>query len=281
MKADRYRNKSLLAALLLLGMGLVGAGSASAGEVLGKVLKSKELKVATNSDYKPQAFMNGNNELDGFDIDVSKEIAKRLGATAVFVTPGWEIMTAGRWAGRWDMVVGSVTPTPKRAEVLSFPAVYYYTPAAIAVHKNSKAQKISDLNGKTFGIVSASTYQNYLEKTLVINAVGAPKFEYQVTPGSLRGYGEANELDDLALGDGARLDAVLQSVPTIKAAIDKGLPIRQVGKPVFYEPLAIATDKGDKEFDDKIGSIVAAMKTDGTMKKLSQKWYGVDYTTSE
>ena len=279
MKSVLSLNKCLLS--MLLGVAAGGVGSAHAGEVLNRVLKEKVLKVATNSDYKPQAFMNAKNELDGFDIDVSKELARRMGATATFVTPGWEIMTAGRWAGRWDIVIGSVTPTAKRAEVLNFPAVYYYTPAAMAVHKDSKAKEISDLNGKTFGIVAASTYQNYLEKKLVLNVAGMPKCEYQVTPGKLRSYGDANELDDLALGDGTRLDAVLQSAPTIKSAIEKGLPIRQLGKPVFYEPLAIATEKGDKEFDDKVASTIQAMKADGTMKKLSQKWYGVDYTTAE
>ncbi|MEO7107694.1 MAG: transporter substrate-binding domain-containing protein, partial [Rhodoferax sp.] len=137
MKSVLSMNKCFVS--MLLGVAAVGVGSAHAGEVLNRVLKEKVLKVATNSDCKPQAFMNANNALDGFDIDVSKELAHRMGATATFVTPGWEIMTAGRWSGRWDIVIGSVTPTAKRAEVLNFPAVYYYTPAAMAVHKDSKA----------------------------------------------------------------------------------------------------------------------------------------------
>ncbi|RJF99331.1 transporter substrate-binding domain-containing protein [Noviherbaspirillum saxi] len=271
----------IAAGVLATAMFGLSASCAVAGETLNTVLKTKELKVATNSDYAPQAFMNKNNQLDGFDVDVAKEIATRLGAKASFVTPGWEIMTAGRWSGRWHMVVGSVTPTKKRAEVLDFPAVYYFTPAVFAVHKESKAQKVSDLNDKTIGVVSASTFQGYVDRKLVIDAVDTPKFEYQVTTKKVRGYGDANELVDLAMGDGVRLDAVLQSLPTIKAAIDKGMPLKMLDKPVFYEPLAIATDKGDKEFNDKVAEIVAAMKKDGTLKKLSEKWYGIDYTTAQ
>jgi hypothetical protein len=61
-------------------------------------------------------------------------------------------------------------------------------------------------------------------------------------------------------------------------AIKKGYPFRIVGSPVFYEPLAIAIEKNDKEFNDKLSEIVAAMKADGTLSKLSDKWFGVDYT---
>src|SRR3546814_2413648 len=66
----------------------------------------------------------------------------------LIVTPSWDIITAGNWGGRWDMSVGSMTPTKKRAEVLDFPAVYYYTPAAFAVHKDSEIDSLADLNGK-------------------------------------------------------------------------------------------------------------------------------------
>ncbi|MCB1450421.1 MAG: transporter substrate-binding domain-containing protein, partial [Nitratireductor sp.] len=62
-------------------------------------------------------------------------------------------------------------------------------------------------------------------------------------------------------------------------AIKNGYPMKIVGDPAFFEPLAVATDKGDAEFDAKIKEIVDAMHADGTMTALSEKWYGVDYTT--
>jgi len=61
-------------------------------------------------------------------------------------------------------------------------------------------------------------------------------------------------------------------------AIKNGYPFRVVGEPAFYEPLAIATDKGDAEFNAKIAETIEAMKADGTMTTLSMKWFNVDYT---
>ena len=89
---------------------------AQAGEVLDRVLAAKNLKVATDASWAPQSFMNDKNEMDGFDVDIAKEIGKHLGVSVEFVTPGWDIITAGNWQGRWDMHVGSMTPTKKRAE---------------------------------------------------------------------------------------------------------------------------------------------------------------------
>jgi polar amino acid transport system substrate-binding protein len=86
-------------------------------------------------------------------------------------------------------------------------------------------------------------------------------------------------LDDLRMGNGVRLNATLSALPTIVAAIKNGYPIVRVeGKPAYYEPLAIAVDKGDEAFSNALGKIVADMKTDGTLKQLSQKWYGTDLT---
>jgi polar amino acid transport system substrate-binding protein len=203
-----------------------------------------------------------------------------MGAELKIVTPAWEVITAGGWAGRWDMSVGSMTPTKKRAEVLDFPAIYYYTPASFAVHKDSKVTKISELNGKIIGSCGGCTYDAYLKKDLVIDAQGVPPFEYQVTPKEIKPYDtDTNAFDDLKLGDGVRLDAVFSALPTINEAIKKGYPMRVVGSPAFYEPLAVATDKGDAEFDAKIKEIIEAMHKDGTLTKLSEKWYGTDLST--
>jgi polar amino acid transport system substrate-binding protein len=218
--------------------------------------------------------------MDGFDVDVGKEIARRMGAELKIVTPSWDIITAGNWGGRWDMSVGSMTPTKKRAEVLDFPAVYYYTPAAFAVHKDSAIDSLDGLNGKTIGSCGGCTYDAYLMKNLEIDAEGAPPFEYEVEAGEIKTYEtDTHAFDDLRLGDGTRLDAAFSALPTIQEAIKSGYPMKVIGKPAFYEPLSVATDKGDPEFDAKIAEAVAAMKADGTLKQLSEKWYGVDLTS--
>lgn len=252
---------------------------AFAGETLDRVTSKKELVVATAANWPPQSYMK-DDKLVGFDIDVASEVAKRLGATARFVTPEWGIITAGRWSGRWDISVGSMTPTTGRARILDFPTVYYYTPYVFTVHKDSKAQKRADLNGKVIGVEGGTTTEDYINGTLKIDAVGVPEFKYDVKPGDIKTYGDSvGPLDDLRLGDGTRLDATISAMPTVENAVKRGYPIRALtDEPAFFEPLAVAVDKGDPEFTAKVKEIFEELKADGTMSELSVKWYGVDYT---
>ena len=257
----------------------MGAMPANAGTVLDRVMAAKTLKVATDANWAPQSFMNDKNELDGFDVDVAKNVGRRLGVNVEFVTPGWDIITAGKWAGRWDVDVGSMTPSKERAKIFDFPAVYYYTPAVVAVHKDSKATKVSDLDGKVVGTTATSTFEAYAKQDLTLDAAGAPPFKYEFKPKEVRSYANSTTaFDDLRLGDGTRLDAVVSSLPSVHDAIKAGYPIKQLGEPVFYEPLAIAIEHGDKEFNEKIADAIKDMKADGTLSKLSVKWYGIDYT---
>lgn len=273
-------NPSRHIAMMIAGLaGIVAASTAYAGEVLDRVSSSRVLTVATAANWAPQSFLNDQNQMDGFDVDVAKEIGKRLGAEVKFVTPAWDVITAGKWSGRWDISVGSMTPTAKRAEVLSFPAVYYYTPAAVAVHATSAATKPSDLDGKVVGACTNCTYELYLKHDLTIDAKDVPAFEYQIKPAEIKSYqGPQPIFDDLRLGDGTRLDGMVEGLPAILAAIKSGYPIKVLGEPIYYEPLALAIDRGDQEFNDKLAQIIADMKADGSMTALSMKWYGVDYT---
>ena len=272
----------LIRIVAIAGMATLLAGSAWAGEVLDRVTSSGVLKVSTDPAYPPQSFQKPDGTFDGFDVEVAKELAKRLGAEVEWVTPAWEIITAGRWGGRWDISVGSMTPTAQRAQVLDFPAVYYYTPASFYVHQDSSVQSVEEIDGKTVGVCGGCTYESYLNKNLVIDAEGAPAFEYVVTPGEIRTYEtDTNVFDELRLGDGVRLDAGLTALPTVQEAIKSGYPLRVVGDPVFYEPLSVAIDKGDPEFGAKLAEVVEAMRADGTLSALSVKWYGVDITTAK
>jgi polar amino acid transport system substrate-binding protein len=276
---NRSARMTALFASLALSLGVFPA---QAGDVLDRVLAAKTLKVATDASWAPQSFVNEKNEMDGFDVDVAKEVGKHLGVSVEFVTPGWDIITAGNWQGRWDMHVGSMTPTKKRAEIFDFPAVYYYTPAAVAVHKDSAAVKLSDLDGKVVGATATSTFEAYANQDLTLDAAGAPAFTYELKPGEVKSYANSTTaFDDLRLGDGTRLDAVVSSLPSIVDAEKAGYPIKQIGSAVFFEPLAVAIEQGDKEFGDKIAEAVKAMQADGTLSKLSVKWYGVDYTVTQ
>ena len=254
--------------------------AAWAGATLDRIHQSKVMKVATAANWPPQSFLGEDNTLKGFDIDVANEIGKRMGTTVAFVTPEYGIITAGRWASRWDLSVGSMTPTTERGRVLDFPAIYYYTPYMFAVHKDAAGASAADLNGKTIGVEAGTTSEDYINRRLKIDAADVPAFSYTVEPGDVQTYGDSmGPLDDLRMGNGTRLDAALSPLPTIMGAIKAGYPIAPVqGKPAYYGPLAIATDKGDDPFNAELAKAVESMKADGTLKQLSEKWYGADLT---
>ncbi len=269
---------TLLSAALIASLSL---GVAQAGGVLDSIMSKNSIKVATDANWPPQSFINDKNEMDGFDVDVAREIAKRMGVDIEFITPSWDIITAGNWNRRWDLQVGSMTPTKKRAEKLAFPAVYYYTPAAVAVHKKSKISSVAGLSGKKVGTGTGTTFELYLQQDLSIDAAGAPKFEYQIDNPTIKSYETSTiALDDLRLGDGVRLDGVASSLPVFLEAIKNGYPIKVVGDPIFYEPLSLTIDLGDQELNNKLKDIVKWMHSDGTLSKISKKWYGVDYATT-
>lgn len=269
---------TVLTGIALVACALAPGDAAQAGEVLDRVMSEGVLVMSTDPEYPPQSSLDENNEFVGFDIDVGREIAQRLGVDIQFVTPSWDVITAGNWAGRWDVSVGSMTPTAARREVLDFPAIYYYTPAALVVHAdNQSIAEPADASGKTIGVGVATTYENYLKKDLVIDAEGAPPFEYRIDDANIQTYDtDLLALDDLRLGDGVRLDAAVTALPTAMDAINQGYPLKVVGDPLFLEPLAVAIDKGDAEFAAKLAEIVETMHDDGTLSELSMKWYGAD-----
>jgi polar amino acid transport system substrate-binding protein len=249
--------------------------------LLNQIWANKVLRISTDPAYPPQSsYDEATNTWKGFDIDVGTEIAKRLGVSVQWVTPSWDVITGGHWNGRWDLSVGSMTITAERAKVLDFSTPYYYTPAGLAVQKGSSISSFDQLAGKTIGSCGSCTYESYLERNLHIPGY---KFDYLV-PGNVtvKTYDtDSTAIQDLVLG---RLDAVMSAVPTLQDAIKKGKPIQLLGNPVFFEPLAAAADKSaplpPDSFITKVTDIIIAMHADGTLSRLSMKWYGEDLTTT-
>src|SRR6266540_6582726 len=258
------------------------AAPAAGGDLLAEVKKRGKLLVATDANYKPQSFKNSDGTWDGFDIAVGKEVAKRLGVEAEFLDISWDIITAGSWNGRFDMNAGSMTITSDRKKVLYFTGPYYYTPAAFAVHKDSKAASIDDLKGKKVGVGTATTYLDYLQGKLTLEGEQVLKPAPEGTEAKIYDTDQL-ALADLELGDGTRLDAVLTALPTIQDAIKDGKPFKVLGDPVYYEDLALAFDQksptDSKSLADAVTKIIDEMHKDGTLTKLSMKYYGIDLTT--
>jgi polar amino acid transport system substrate-binding protein len=281
---------AVLALALALGVSACGGGDDGGDDLLASIEEKGVLTVSTDPAYPPQSSLNEDtNEYEGFDIDVATEIAERLGVDVAWEAPAWETIIAGNWNGRWDVSVGSMTITPERAEVLYFTPPYYFTPAAYAVHEdNTTITDVSDLNGKTIGACGGCTYDLYLQNKLEISQDEegeAELIESQVTDPTIKTYDtDSTAIQDLALGDGRRLDAVVSALPTLEAAIDAGSPIKVVPPDLYYEPLSVAIDRSSQldptSLVDRISEIVDEMHEDGTLVELSEKWYGTDLTVA-
>ena len=279
MMAKKLITKTLIGVALATALSAVSL-STFAGTVLDKVQTSKRLDVAVSAKWPPHAFLNDNHELAGFDIDVANDIAKRLGVQVKFDTPDFNLVTGGHWHGRWDLAVFSITPTIARARVLDFPAIYYYSSYVFVVNKDSKAKTREDLKSVTFGVEGGTTADDYMHQALQLDAQSLPPFKYlDFQPKTVTYKSSLLPFEDLRLGDGVRLGAIIAEKQTAESAMKQGYPVRIIPNDIpFLEPVAIVADKGDPAFNKKIASIISDMKSDGTLKKISEKWYGADYT---
>ena len=279
MRNSHLRLLTLIAVLTLAAA--CGDSGSSADNLLGSIEEEGVLTVSTDPAYPPQSSLNeSTGEYEGFDIDVATEIANRMGVTVAWEAPAWETITAGSWNGRWDLSVGSMTVTPERAEVLDFSTPYYYTPAVVAVLADDSAinDLSADLDGKTIAVCGACTYDFYLQGNLDIPG---ESIDFVVDdPEIVTTDTDTTAIEQLVQG---RVDAAISSLTTMQAAIDSGLPIKIVGDPLFYEPLAAASD-GSAQLDTdsfvaKVSEIIDAMHADGTLSNLSNEWFGLDLTT--
>ncbi len=249
------------------------------GGLLDKVMKAGKIVMSTDPQYPPQSSLKSDGSFEGFDIDVGTEIAKRLGVPIVFETPDWNLITAGSWQGRWDFSVGSMTITTPREKVLAFSKPYYYTPAQMAASTASGITTLDGLKGKVICAGEATTYYDWLTGALDLGSYtpkdGPPEGATATTLSTDRLCAEtwkAGRKD---------FEGWLSSSTTVEQAVKDGLPLVKVGDPVYYEPLGVAFDKQGPDPTDmvaKVNTILADMRADGTLKTMSEKWFGLDLT---
>ncbi len=269
--------------LLLAVTALVAAacgGGDEASDLLASIEEEGVLTVSTDPAYPPQSSLNEETgDYEGFDIDVAAEIAERIGVEVAWEAPAWETITAGSWNGRWDLSVGSMTVTPERSEVLQFSTPYYFTPAVVAVAADDDSinDLTVDLDGQSIAVCGACTYDFYLQGNLEIPG---ETLDFVIDDAEIITTDtDTTALEQLVQG---RVVAAMSSVTTIQAGIDAGLPIKIVGDPLFYEPLAAAIDGSATletgAFVSRVSEIIEEMHTDGTLSDLSNTWFGLDLT---
>jgi len=297
MSAATKRASLILSLLVLASLIVTACAPATANDLLGEVKARGTLRISTDVNYAPQsAAVEGAkradgtkcgadeltaNQVEGFDIDTAVEIAKRLGVEPCFVTPAWDLVTAGNWGGRWDISVGSMSITKDRQNALWFTPAYYFTPAQFAAKTGSGITKVEDIAGKAVCVGTGTTYDDYLNGKLTI-----PDSDIKVkAPAGVKmvALNTDSECAQSIQAGRTDFDIFLTSGTVVDKAIQEGIPVEKVGGPAFVENLAVAIDKqatkDPKTLLDAISKIITDMHTDGTLTKSSMKWYeGVDLT---
>ena len=202
---DAMINRPLAAVAVLLFSILTGPLSA-AESGLDRVKSKGVLVVATDPDWAPMSWRKDNGDFDGMDVDVSKEIARRMGVSVSFYMPySFEAILAGNWDGKWDIAT-SVTPTVQRAETIQFAAASYYGLSSLAVHRDNAAiQEPSEASEKRIGVVKGTEYEKYLTRE-PFEIFEMPPFIYKIDRPEIVRFDDQSALyASLAKGDGAEV----------------------------------------------------------------------------
>ncbi len=280
------------AAILLSACGSAPTG----GDLLSDIKARGYILVSTDPNYEPQSFLNTSGkrpaetkcpsdalttaEMQGFDVDVAAEFGKRLGVETCFATPDWDVITAGNWANKWDLSVGSMTITPDRQKILDFTHAYYYTPAVIAVAADSGITSVDQLSGKTLCVAASTTYETWLNGKLDLPA----ETIFAQPPANVEQVVLPTDQECAQAIQAGRKDFVgyVTNETVIDSNISNGLKVVKLGKPVYAEYLAAAIDKQASKptatLLEALNGFIDAMHADGTLSALSTKWFESDLT---
>ena len=263
-----------------------GGSQAAANDLLAEILARGTIRISTDPNYAPQSFLDESGNFKGFDVDVAQEIASRLGVEVEFVTPDWDLITAGNWGDQWDMSVGSMTVTTARQKILDFASPsYYYTPAQFAAVNGAGIETLDDLSGATICVGASTTYEIWLMGDMEGLGLPASSFYVEQPPADISIIPLTTDNDCAQQIQAGRheFQAFLTSNTVVEAAIAEGVPVHKVGTPVFSENLAVAFDKSASKdvagLVEKVSEIIADMHEDGTLSGLSLEWFGEDLTT--
>ena len=213
--------------------------------------------------------------MNGFDVDVTKAISDALGVESCFATPSRIAITNGSWANNWDMSIG-VGSVPGE-DVLYFTTPYYYSLAVVAIRKNSSITFIDELAGQSICVGGATTHENWLKGILDL----ATEDIYIDAPANITVITLNTDQECAQAMAAGREDFVAYVTP--KAVLDsniaEGLPVKQLGDPVFIETYFIAFDKNSSldpsSLVSVVDDIVKTMHSDVTLTTLALKvvWY--------
>ena len=245
----------VLLVVLLAGMLVAGCGGTS----------QKKIVVGLDDNFPPMGFRDDKNNIVGFDVDMAKEAAKRLGMEVEFKPIDWNSKEAELSGKRVDVLWNGLTITEKRKENILFTNAYMENRQIIVVPANSPIKNKADLAGKVVGVQEGSSSVDAVEKEEVI----LKSFK------ELKKYGDnVAALMDLKAG---RLDAVVVDEIVGRYYIAKKPGEYTILSDYFgSEEYGVGLRKDDKELLAKLQKALDEMKQDGTSAKISKQWFGED-----
>lgn len=266
----RRRNKmkkllcTLAAAALLTGCAS-GQTSASSEDHLARIKKAGKITVGLEGDWQPFSFHNDSDQLVGFDVEVAQNIAKIIGVEADIIEAPWDGLFAGETAGTYDMVVNGVDVTEERSKTYDFTDPYAYDHTVLVVKTgNTDIKGFEDLKGKTTANSIGSTYMEIGE------SYGA----------DVKGVDTLAETMTMVLN--SQVDATINAATSVQDYLlttgETGVTIAaQMDEATSYAiPLVKGAD--NDSLRKAINDALTQMRNDGTLKQLSEKYFGADLT---
>ncbi|HEY4804604.1 MAG TPA: transporter substrate-binding domain-containing protein [Paraburkholderia sp.] len=252
-----------LFALAIVGASFVAA-SAHAEDLLDQVKARGTLRVGLEGTFPPFNSKAPNGELVGYDVDIARAVAAKMGLKPEFVTTEWSGIIAGLQAGKFDVIVNQVGVTDQRKAALDFSPAYTYSAAQLIQRKDDTRQfkSLDDLKGKKLGVGLGTNYMDM--------AKSVPGIDVKTYPGA------PEYLRDLAAN---RLDAALNDRLMLAYLLKNSqLPLRTGAIVGDGNPSAIPFRKGNPKFAKAIDDAMTQLEADGTFSKISDKWFGIDVT---
>ncbi|MQT14640.1 cystine ABC transporter substrate-binding protein [Segnochrobactrum spirostomi] len=260
--ARRWRGRAIafLAALVVAGAGV----PARAGSVYDHIEATHQLVVGMEGTYPPFNFQDSSGKLVGFEVDFANALAAELKVKPVFQLSNWSGLLGALQSGRVDVVINQVADTPEREKIFDFSEPYSYSGIQIVVKKGNPDNITGPetLAGKTVAAGLGTNYGQWLVKNV---PTAIPRtYDDNVTP-----------YQDLAAG---RIDAVLNDRLVVADIVKRtGNVFEIVGKPFDPQGSSIALPK-DAELQAALNHAIDALRANGTLKTISEKWFGIDVT---